>query len=641
MCGINGFFTIGDKDDKALTTILDSMNQAIHHRGPDDAWTYIIHEKNTCIWLAQVRLSIIDLSAWGHQPMMYDKALGASNEKTKLHQTDSASIVFNGEIYNYQEIKDQLLAKWYVFTSKSDTEVILASYMEWGEQCVQHFNGFRAFVLYDKAKQILFCSRDRLGVKPLYYFISNNAFVFSSEIKGILQYPNLAVATIENIDPEAVDFYLTTGFIPAPRTIYKNIRKLEAAHSMMIAINDQGITSNISRHYEIPAYKPTFDKQQLIDEWRQLLEDSVKIRMFTSDVPVWAFLSGGLDSSSVVAEMTKRVPREKLNTFSIWFEGKYDETPYIDIVKKEFGTNHHHAYFEEKNFEALLETISYYYDEPFGDYSNFPTMFVSELAKKDVTVSLSGDGWDEIFGGYMMHQVAAQMEIIRQIPRVLRKILYRIVPQTQDNLSMVSKIKEALRVSLLDPALFYAEIGWSTLYKPDIYKKRTSDKLRYLLDKSGGDYTQAIIDFDLCYNTLADNFLVKVDRASMSHALEVRSPFLDRRWIEWSRKVPTKWKVTWNKTKILMRDIITDIVPKAIINRSKKWFQPPIDKRILDPQYSVKLYSSLDNLSKIGIVSAERYSFYASMVFTHNNSAYNTYKIRLLLLDKRYQRRFM
>jgi asparagine synthase (glutamine-hydrolysing) len=641
MCGINGFLQTANNDDSVLTTILDSMNQAIHHRGPDDAWTSILHEQAACIWLWQVRLSIIDLSAWGHQPMTYDKVLGASNEKTHIHETSTTSIVFNGEIYNYQDIKTELLQKWYIFTSKSDTEVILASYLEWWAECVQHFNGFRAFAIYDKEKKILFCSRDRLGVKPFYYFLGNNSFVFSSEIKGILQHPDLDISTPQNIDPEAVDFYLTTGFIPAPWTIYKNVKKLEAGHNITLSMNDKLITSDISRYYEIPPYKPTFDKQQLIDEWKQLLEDSVKIRMFTSDVPVWAFLSWWLDSSSVVAEMTKRVHTEKLNTFSIWFEGKYDETPYIDIVKKAFGTNHHHAYFEEKNFESLLDSISYYYDEPFGDYSNFPTMFVSDLARKNVTVSLSGDGWDEIFGGYMMHQVAAQMEIIRKVPKILRKFLYAIVPQTSNNLSILSKIKEALRVSLFDPASFYAEIGWSTIYKPAIYKQRTTEKLSYLLDKTGGDYTQAIIDFDLCYNTLADNFLVKVDRASMSYALEVRSPFLDRRWIERSRKVPTQWKVTWNKTKIIMREIIKDIVPDTIIHRNKKWFQPPIDKWILDPKYSIKLHNSLDKLSKIGIISPERYRFYASMVFTNNNSAYNTYKIRLLLLDKRHQRRFM
>ena len=639
MCWINWFLTLQDDDTEVITSILSSMNKAIQHRWPDDTWTYVIKKSNHTCALAQVRLSIIDLSASWHQPMIFDKSWWASNEKTKIHTQDTLSIVFNWEIYNYQELKDMLLKKGYVFTTKTDTEVILASYLEWGESCVHHFNWFWAIGIYDSRDQSLFCSRDRLWVKPFYYYCDWQHFIFSSEIKWILSYPNISIVHNDNIDTEAVDFYLTTGYIPAPWTIYKNIKKLEAGHTLHVSSTWWNIVAHTNRWYSIPPYAPIHDKELLIAEWKQLLEESVKIRMFTADVPVGAFLSGWLDSSSVVAEMTKRVEKSKLNTFSVWFEGKYDETPYITIVKEAFATNHHHAYFTESDFEQLLDTISYYYDEPFWDYSNFPTTFVSMQAKKEVTVSLSGDGGDEIFWWYMMHQVAVQMEYIRKIPLFFRKILYTLIPKTGNNLSLVSKLKEALRVSFFPKEMFYAQIGWSTLYKPEIYKQWTTEKMTYLLQKTGGNYVQAIIDFDLLFNTLADNFLTKVDRASMSQALEVRSPFLDRRRIERARKVPTKRKVTLRNTKILMREIIKDIVPESITHREKKWFTPPIDKRILQDTYSKQFSSYLDVLYTNKIISSEWKSFYEKNVLINNNTVYNVYKIKLLLLYKRYQQR--
>jgi asparagine synthase (glutamine-hydrolysing) len=244
----------------------------------------------------------------------------------------------------------------------------------------------------------------------------------------------------------------------------------------------------------------------------------------------------------------------------------------------------------------MIDDISFYYDEPFADYSNFPTRFVCELAKKDVTVSLSGDGGDEIFGGYMMHQVGAQMTIIRKLPKFLRQLLYYIAPQTANNLSIFSKIKEAFRVSLLPPQKFYANVGGSTLYKPEIYKKWSEEKFIELLKATHGNFTQAMIDFDLFYNTLADNFLVKTDRASMAQPLEIRSPFLDIRWIERGRKTPTKRKVNACKTKILMREIIKNIVPQEIIHRGKQGFQPPIDTWILQEKYIQEIDSGVEEL---------------------------------------------
>ncbi len=637
MCGINGYIQQHINYDNA-TNLLRNMNTAIKHRWPDDEGTHVYQHNKHTIWLGQVRLSIIDLSDAGHQPLFYDRHAGASNELSLTHQHTDLSIVFNGEIYNYQDIKTTLLKKWYTFTTQTDTEVILASYLERGERCVDQFNGMRAFCIYDKQQSKLFLSRDRLGEKPLYYYFDSQKFVFCSEIKWLLTHTDLSINTKNNIDPEALDFYFTTGYIPAPWTIYTSVKKLEARYNLVITIWSDTLSLKNYCYYTIPAYKPIYNKTQLITEWKQLLHDTVTLRMMTSDVPVGAFLSWWLDSSSVVAEMTKSVKNNMLNTFSIWFEGKYDESLYITIVKDAFQTNHHHHYFHQQDFEQLIDMIPFHYDEPFADYSNFPTTFVSQIAKKHVTVSLSGDGGDEIFGGYMMHQIAAQMEIIYRIPAWIRKILYYCIPKTNNNLSLLSKLKEAVRVSFLPQHEFYAHIWWSTLYKPDIYKQRTSQKLDACLKASGWNFVQAMIDFDLLYNTMADNFLVKTDRASMSCALEIRAPFLDHRWITRSRKVPTKRKTSWKATKILMRDIIKDIIPPSITKRGKKWFEPPIKDRILDAWYQTIIQDWLEKLHHHNILSPEWYTFYMQTVMTQDNSVYNVYKIKLFLLIKWYER---
>ncbi len=638
MCWINWFIkaSILEEDAKNL---IKNMNKAIHHRWPDDEWFYVEKKDDMTIWLGQVRLSIIDLSPAWHQPMFYDKNIWASNDTFIKHENNDLIILFNWEIYNFQDIKKDLEIEWYKFSTNCDTEIILASYLEYWEDCVNHFNWMWAFVIYDKINSKLFCSRDRIGKKPFYYYFDWNNFIFSSEIKWLLENKELNINTKENIDKEAIDFYLTTWYIPSPWTIYKNVKKLEARHNISIKIDtgNNNLELNKYCYYEIPKYAPVNDKNSLIEVWKTLIEDATKIRMF-ADVPVWAFLSWWLDSSTVVWEMIKFTKKENLHTFSIGFEWKNDESSYINIVKDYFNTNHHHEYFKKDNFEEILKDIYYYYDEPYWDYSNFPSLFVSQLAKQNVTVSLSGDWWDEIFGWYMMHQIWAQMSILYKLPKFVKKIAYYIVPKTSDNLSILSKIKEALRVSMLPKEDFYANIWWSTIYKPEVYKKWTIEKLREVLDKSDWNFAQAIIDYDLFYNSLWDNFCVKVDRASMSVALEVRSPFLDYRFIEYSRMIPTKWKATWRKTKVLMREIISDIVPGEIVNRWKQGFDPPLTDRILEEEYSRKIGIWLEKLHNLWIIDNNWYKFYKENVITKNNSVYNVYKIKLFLLINWYEK---
>lgn len=609
MCGINWFIKISD-NPKGL---LDNMNKSIIHRWPDWQWVFVENKNWKQIWLWQVRLSIIDLSDAGFQPMCYDKNVWCFSEKynseyIEKYWDNSLKIVFNWEIYNYQDLKSELLEKWYKFTSKSDTEVILASYLEWGKSCVNKFNWMRSFLIYDSLKSELFCSRDRLWKKPFYYYFDGEQFIFSSEIKWILEHKELEINRKENIDSEAIDFYFTTWYIPAPWTIYKNVKKLEARHSILISIGESwSLKLKDECYYQIPKYMPINDKKLLIEEWKKLLEETVKDRMFTSDVPVWANLSWWLDSSSVVAEMTKWVDKEKLHTFSIGFEWKYDESKYIHIVEKAFWTNHHHKYFEEEDFEKMLSDIYYYYDEPFWDISSFPTIYVSKLAKKYVKVVLTWDGWDEIFGWYTAHQSWVQMNFIYRMPRFLKQILSSIIPDF-NNVS-IKRLKYALKIWLCEKREYLRRVTWFTYhYVPEVFKKWTETNFNKVLLCNNDDFMQSLIDFDLFYNTMWDYFLTKTDRASMSQSIEYRSPFCDKRWIDWWRKCPVCWKCSINNKKIIMKKIIKNLVPNQIVFRWKQWFTPPLSLWFTNGKYKTKIKKLLSEEKIKKIIWIDRYN---------------------------------
>jgi len=303
MCGINGFNFVNKK-------ILKQMNDSLRHRGPDAEGSYF----DDGISLGHRRLSVIDLSENGAQPMTY------------THGERTATIVFNGEIYNYKEIREKLKKVGYKFKSNSDTEVILASYLEWGSDCVSEFNGMWAFCIYDKQKSVLFLSRDRLGQKPLYYYFHDDKFIFSSEIKGILKHK------IETkLSEDAINLYFSSGFIPSPYSIYNNIYKLEARQNLIFDLRKREIEKNY--YFNYPEYNPSYDKKSLIREGRELLKSATRYRLI-SDVPTGAFLSGGIDSSAIVSEIVKNSEKKNLATYSIGFEEEYDETPYIKLCKK-------------------------------------------------------------------------------------------------------------------------------------------------------------------------------------------------------------------------------------------------------------------------------------------------------------------
>lgn len=453
MCGINGF-NWNDRETICL------MNKSIEHRGPDDEGVYC----DKSLSLGHLRLSIIDTSKAGHQPMFYE------------HNKKKAIIVLNGEIYNFKEIKKDLYQKGYRFESNSDTEVVLAAYIEHGVDCVNHFNGMWAFCIYDIGKERLFCSRDRLGVKPFYYFYDKTRFIFSSELKGLLAHEILKINVPENINKIGLQFYFSLGFIPAPYSIYNNVYKLEPSQNIVYDLYKREINRKWF-YYDLPEYNPVYEKNRLIEEGREILRDSVKIRM-RSDVPVGAFLSGGIDSSGIVGSMRDYTDLKQLNTFSIGFEGELDETYFMNIVKNIFKTNHHHHYFKENDFDKLIDAYSIVYDEPFADYSGFPIYRLSELAKKYVTVCLSGDGGDEIFGGYDTYISWNKRMYFEKLPyNTIYKFidLFKLQKKTD---SIFYKIFEAARMQMINPGERLAEIFKDREYRPAAVKKWMGKKLK-------------------------------------------------------------------------------------------------------------------------------------------------------------------
>ena len=594
MCGINGF----NWNDRKL---VKKMNVSIKHRGPDDDGIFIDKK----ISLGQTRLAIIDLSEKGKQPMKYN------------HRNKELVISFNGEIYNFQELRKDLINKGYKFNSNTDTEVILASYSEYGKDCVKKFNGMWAFCIYDIKKQELFLSRDRAGKKPIYYFYNNEQFIFSSELKSILNHKlNL------KINKEAIDIYLSLGFIPSPFSIYEDIFKLEPRQNLIYNLKTKKITKEY--YYDILDYSPINNKQKLISEAENLLEDAVRLRMI-ADVPVGAFLSGGLDSSAIVAKMAKFTSLSNLHTFSIGFREKNDETDYSNMIKNLFKTKHHHKYFHESDFDEVLKNIFYYFDEPFFDFSMFPSITLSNMARKFITVSLSGDGGDEIFGGYERYEKTKLIESLMGWPAPLRKFLFLMAP----SFSFFRSIKEALRISLNKKENFYSD-SMPEIYKPKVYRDLMRGKLKFFLRKTKGNLTEAVIMMDLYFKTIPDHFLTKTDRASMSTALEVRCPFLDYRFFELSSKIPTNQKTSFFQTKILMRKMLENVLPSKILKRKKVGFMPPVLDWVGKKENN---FNAVKSLHKKGLIDDKWLEFFRKISKKKDKTS-QLYKTRIFLLYK-------
>lgn len=604
MCGICGIANYSPEkqiDEKILTYMRDCMI----HRGPDDSGIFI----DRGVGLGHRRLSIIDLST-GHQP---------------IHNEDlSIWTIFNGEIYNYLELREDLELKGHRFYTKSDTEVLIHSYEEYGENFLNNLNGMFAFCVWDKNKQELILVRDRIGKKPLYYAMTSDAFIFASEIKSLLRYPTVS----QEIDMLSLSKYLTYEYIPAPHSIFKEIKKLKPGHFLTYKVSSRDIV--IKKYWDIPlsddsvAFKT---EDAYIEELTQLLNDSVKMRLI-SDVPIGIFLSGGIDSSIITAIASKYV--NKVKTFTISFNEKsFDESKYADEIAKIFETEHHSELLDVSKMYELLPEIMDYLDEPLGDASIIPTYLLSKFTSKSVKVALSGDGGDELFAGYPTYQALKLINYYAIFPREIRSIIHRLVgtlPVSHKNISLDFKLKQLLRGAGVSPEImFFLWMGSfnerekAELFTP-VVKKTIRDEnpfedlFNYIRESNLHKNLERVLYLSMKLY-LQDDILVKVDRASMANSLEVRAPFLDYKFVEFASRLPTIYKLNRLTTKYLLKKACVKILPKKIIKRKKKGFGIPVAKWICSDMKELFLnYLSEERIRREGFFN---YNFIKHLLDKH------------------------
>jgi asparagine synthase (glutamine-hydrolysing) len=560
MCGIAGFLHFDNGRDADINK-LKEITDCLIHRGPDGAGYFAENE----IALGHRRLSIIDLNT-GDQPMKY-------HDKNYI-------IVFNGEIYNYVELKYELEQDGYIFKTNSDTEVILAAYKKWGIDCQNKFNGMWAFALWDNENKKLFLSRDRMGEKPLFYAIHDNSIIFSSEIKSLLKY---GVPQKPNTD--LLQLYFSFGYIPEPNSFYKNIFKLPAANCLIvhkgeIKINEYWKFNQID---ELPLIS---DRKFVHDEFLSLLKDSVRIRM-RSDVPFGAFLSGGLDSSTIVALMSD-VSKNPISTFTIGFkERQFDERELANDVALMYKTNHHEHLVEPATFEESLEKVMFHFDEPFGDSSAIPTGYVSRHAVSKVKMVLTGDGGDEVLSGYKPYQGEKFASQYQRIPNFIRKPLPGVIGFFSNYFkgNLRYEMNRAVKV-LTNSSLPFNERFVKKLWlSQEVANQLTMDKT--LITTS--DYVNQFFNSfgmsrDPFYQLmrwhfkmdLQNDYLTKVDRMSMAYSLETRLPFLDFRLLELMIRVDKHIKMEGYTRKSVLRHTMKSKLPKSILNAPKKGFGVPL-----------------------------------------------------------------
>ena len=561
MCGICGFIRIKKSESDSETLL--KMGNTIRHRGPDAHGEYIDDD----IGLAHRRLSIIDLSVSGNQPMF-------SNDGIIV-------LVFNGEIYNFQELRQEALNRGYQFKTRTDTEVIIALYQFYGSGLLDKLNGMFAFALWDKSKKLLFMARDRLGKKPLYFYENGNQFIFSSEIKSILAYPGVE----KEVRTDAVYDFFTYQYIPDPKTIFANIHKLEPGHYM--ELQDGKIKKR--QYWDLTFTEPTASsEEEITEELYNLINQSVQDRM-VSDVPLGAFLSGGIDSSAVVGMMAKSQTKPVI-TCSIGFDSeKFDEIEYAREIANLFGTDHHEFTVKSTVNDRLKEIVSFF-DEPFADPSLVPTFFVSELARQEVTVALAGDGGDENFAGYSKYAIDdTENRIRRMIPSGLRRNVLPLIKGLLPDFNhpLFNKAHTLLNTLTTSPDYgfflsnaFFRDEMWQQIIRDD-FRKQLSDyhpatlTLNHYKNADSNDHLSSILYTDF-KTYLPGDILVKVDRMSMANSLEVRAPLLDYRVVEYVAGISSRLKLKNGEKKHILKKCFSKLLPGEILYRKKMGFSTPL-----------------------------------------------------------------
>jgi asparagine synthase (glutamine-hydrolysing) len=579
MCGITGIFdTRGGSE--VSRSVLQRMNDSQIHRGPDEGSLHC----EPGLGLGHRRLSIIDV-ATGQQPL--------------FNEDGSVVVVFNGEIYNYQQLIPELLALGHVFHTKSDTEVIVHAWESWGADCVKRFRGMFAFALWDRKQQTLFMARDRLGVKPLYYaLLDDGTFLFGSELKSILAHGGLH----RDMDPHAVEEYFSLGYVAEPRTIFKQARKLSPAHTLTLKRGSPMAQAVAYWDVRFSLDNP-MSEQEAQDELVHRLKESVRLRMI-SEVPLGAFLSGGVDSSAVVAVMAD-LSADPVNTCSIGFDDPaFNESEFAQMVADRYHTKHHLEVVKSDDFD-LIDTLARLYDEPYADSSAIPTYRVCQLARKHVTVALSGDGGDESLGGYRRYRMHLLEERLRAtLPLAVRRPLFGMLggcypkadwaprmfraKTTFEGLSRTSVEAYFHTVSILrDPmraALFSAN------FKSALAGYTAQDVFNRHARQAGTDDPLALIQYLDLKTYLVGDINTKVDRASMAHSLEVREPLMDHELVEWLATLPSHLKIRGQEGKYIFKKSMEAFLPQDVLYRPKmgfsvplaRWFRGPLKQRLRD-----------------------------------------------------------
>jgi asparagine synthase (glutamine-hydrolysing) len=570
MCGIAGFVDFGGHARDRAHALVKRMADSLVHRGPDEEGFYV----DDFVALGHRRLSIIDLSS-GQQPM------GTLDGRVQ--------IVFNGEIYNFVELRAVLEARGHRFKTQCDTEVILMGYLEWGEHCVERLNGMFAFAIWDARSRRLVLARDRVGKKPLYYCRQGSLVAFASELKAL----RAGGLCQEAVDSEALDCYFSLGYIPAPRTIYKGVRKLRAARCLTVS----GATESERQYWQLSFADPvTRSLEEATEEFEPLLDDAVKCRLM-SEVPLGAFLSGGIDSSLVVSSMARLLQRPAI-TNSIGFEDRQlNELPLAGAIASHLRTEHHEHVVKPKAAD-VLERIAWHFDEPLADSSAVPTWYVCEMAKRTVTVALSGDGGDESFGGYTFRYLPHMLEsrIRAAIPVSVRHAVFGTLGALWP---ASAKLPKPLRLKTIfenlsrgDAEAFYCDLASlrndtrDALYSPDfVAELRGFTAMEtvqpYYSQSDAKDALGRSQNADI-HSYMTDDVLVKVDRMSMAHSLEVRSPLLDHRIIEFAAKLPAGLKVDPRGGKRLLRAMAARRLPREILDLPKRGFSIPAARWLRD-----------------------------------------------------------
>ena len=596
MCGITGFVDFSFTSD---LDVLRKMNDVLIHRGPDDSGLHIFNNEEAVVGIGHRRLSILDLSEAGHQPMF---------DISKRY-----CIAFNGEVYNYREIKEELVSKGYSFFSETDTEVVLKSFIEWREKCVEKFIGMFAFSIFDDSEKKLYLFRDRAGVKPLYYYSRNSLFMFSSEIKSFHQNREFS----KTIDNEALSEFFNKGYISFPKTIFADTFKLEPGNILIFNIKNRRL-EKIQYWSPVDVYnepKIKIDYKSALDEFERILISSFNYRMI-SDVPVGVFLSGGYDSTAVAALIQKH-SSQKINTFTIGFEDKrYDESDYARKISSILGTNHSEYICNEKEMISIIPKLPDFFDEPFGDSSSVPTYLVSREAKRSVSVALSADGADEVLFGYnkyfdaykLFTKLSNSPLLLRKIVRFMLGLLPKGVLDSRKYYNLSSRYSKFLDMLVAENVFTMLDIV-TRKNNDDELKSYISadinvDRFSKLIELSeDNDNIDRILAYDY-WRELSNDMLVKVDRATMSVSLEGREPFLDNRIVEYTSRLPSEFKFDGKTRKKILKDLVHRYIPENVMNRPKKGFSVPMDSWLKgDLKEYVDHYVSKDELSFSGLLN--------------------------------------